>query len=213
MCSVRAAGSIVAVRSADRARARRGSASRAGEHGDVAGAREVAGRVEPVRPDEVGVGEPELLRLRVHQRDERGAVSARPRVASASAASLALWISAPASRSWTVIRSPGAQRDPRLADAEPRARSTVTSSPSFEVLERDEHGHQLRDAGDRHAQPASCAREHLAGRGVRDVPSARASTDGGARRRSRRPGAASAASRSRRDGGGAEQPTHRRQVT
>ena len=36
--------------------------------------------------------------------------------ASASAALFALWMSAPASRSCTVIRSPACERDPRLAD-------------------------------------------------------------------------------------------------
>ena len=48
-------------------------------------------------------------------------------------------------------RSPGAQADRRLADRRGAPARRVTTSSRPRVLERDEHGHQLRDARDRHA--------------------------------------------------------------
>ena len=90
----------------------------------------------------------------------------------------------------------------RFSDDSPTAaarRSTTTTS-SGRALERDEHGHQLRDARDRKRSSASCA-EHLARRAVLDEPRAgvdvgRGAAAGAARTRAARR-ARSSASRAR----------------
>ena len=70
--------------------------------------------------------------------------------ASASAASFADWISAPLTRSATVISWPALEVDRLLADRG-RARVDVDDVGELEVLERDDHRHQLRDRRDRDA--------------------------------------------------------------
>ena len=66
----------------------------------------------------------------------------------------------------------GAQMHRRLADL-----GCVGAHPHdvvpLRMLERDEHGHQLRDARDRNARPRTVLCEDLAGRGVLDDVGAR----------------------------------------
>ena len=114
--------------------------------------------------------------------------------ASASAASFALWISAPSSRSCTVIVWPACSgmRDPPTSR---RLRGTVTIVVRLQVLQRDDHGHQLRDARDREPLVRVVRREHLAVRRVDDVERARVAV----RRRGR---ARRAGERAERDHGG-----------
>ncbi len=69
--------------------------------------------------------------------------------ASASAASLADWISAALTRSETISRSPGSRSALRLADCG-RARIDGDDVGQPMMLEREVHGHQLRDRRDRH---------------------------------------------------------------
>ena len=87
--------------------------------------------------------------------------------ASAFAASFALWISAARSRSATVSRSPGGERDRRLTDGGCPLRDG-DDLVELGVLERHEGGHQLRDRRDRQPLALVEAREHLARRGVLD---------------------------------------------
>ena len=144
---------------------------------------------------------PSCCGLRVHQLRERRDSSGATDSASASAASFADWISAPLSRSRTVICSPGVEIDRRLAD---RGGARVDGDDVGElvVLERDEHRHQLRDRRDR--QPLVRVRrgEHLAGARVLDRRRRCAL------HRRRPPARARAPRRAARPRRGSEQPSH-----
>ena len=126
----------------------------------------------------------------------RADVRARARLA----ASFALWISAASTQLAHGDPLAGAQVDRRLADRGRRAGRPSTTSSSVGVLERDEHGHQLRDRRDRQARVARAAREHLAGRARSRRDTRFAATAGAAargRERRRRSAAATAGERAR----------------
>ena len=126
-------------------------------------------RVEPVRPHEVRVAQAELrARARSSSRRTRATIPPDAADASASAALFALWISAPASRSRTLMRWPRDERDPRLADLRGAARHRH-GVVGLQMVERDDHRHQLRDARDRQRRVRVAAGEHLAVRRVDDV--------------------------------------------
>ena len=116
----------------------------------VPGARDVAGRVEAVRIDEVGVGEPELAGAGVHQVDE-ARHGAAPDVGGDDVRGV---VGALDERGAEQV----ADRDPltrphvdrRLADSG-RAAAHRRDLVERRALERDERRHQLRDRRDRKA--------------------------------------------------------------
>jgi hypothetical protein len=133
----------------------------------------VAAGVEPVRVHEVGVAQAERARLRVHPGHEETAPAVGGVVGQ---------------RDRSVVRAldercldqladreaiPGPEVDGRLADGR-GAFGHPHHLAETGMLERDEHGHQLRDAGDRQALPGMALEQHLAGGGVLDVVGAAA---------------------------------------
>ena len=171
------------------------------EQRDVARARDVTGRVEPVRAHEVRVVQAELLRLRVHPRDEQRKVAAggrgRERVRGV--------VRTLDQRALEQVAHgdplPRVQRDPRPADAR-RLRRHRDDLVEVEVLQRDDHRHQLRDARDRQPLVRVVRGEHDAVRGVDDVERARI----GRAARTRVPSRPRA---ERSHDGGSEEPAHR----
>ena len=104
---------------------------------DVACARDVAGLVEPVRVLEVRVGQTELARLRVHQREKRSTEPCPTWRASASAASFALGTSSRAQELLDRQLLASLEIDRRLADSRgPRVHAHYVAEAC--VLEDDD---------------------------------------------------------------------------
>ena len=122
--------------------------------------------------------------------------------ASASAASFADWIIEPLTRSATVIAWPALEVDRLLPDGR-GARVDVHDVRELQVLERDDHRHQLRDRGDRNLVAVVVLGEHLAGDRVHHEPGA------GVDDRRPRPVRIRARAAGRRDDRGGEQSPHR----
>jgi hypothetical protein len=141
------------------------------ERRDVARARHVAWRVEPVRPHEVRVVQAELRSLLVHPADEAGDVAAGRRCSERVGGV----VGALDERAFEQVvhrdALSGGERDPRLADLRGALRHRHDVARP-QVLQRDEHRHQLRDARDRDARLRVVRGEHVAVRGVHDVPRA-----------------------------------------
>ena len=135
----------------------------AGERRHVASAGHVAGRVETVRADEVRVREAELPRAPVHHRDEAGLAPVPDVVGE---------------RPGRVVRAldqagldevPDGQllaRAQVMLDSPTSAASgeTVTMSVELRSLEREEDGHQLREARDRNLPRRAPGEQNLSGR-------------------------------------------------
>ena len=139
------------------------------EVGDVVGARKVAGGVEPVRPDEVALVQPELPRPRVHHRHE---------------ARLAAAAHVGRERIGRVVRAGDQRGLEQLAHGQPLARpegdrrvlglrgvaADGHDLVRLRVLERQQDGHQLRQARDRDRSVRVVAEQHLARGAVLDQP-------------------------------------------
>jgi hypothetical protein len=123
--------------------------------------------VEPVRTDEERVAQAQLLRLRVHLADERVDVAAT----DVRGERVSRVVGALDQRCLDEIAHghllAGAEADRRLADGGGRPLHGHDVA-ELDVLERDEHGHQLRDARDHAAGMRLRRREHLAGLPVHD---------------------------------------------
>ena len=127
----------------------------------VTRARDVPALVQAVRVLEVRVGEPELLGFRIHETDEAIGRSA-PDVKRES---LCRVVRARDERRADEVRHAellaGTQVDRRLADTRgARAHAHDVGEPR--LLERDDGGHQLRDAGHRARAAGLAARQHRA---------------------------------------------------
>ena len=142
------------------------------EQRDVARAGDVAGRVEPVRPHEVRVVQAELLRARVHPRDEERQVAAGGGGCERIRRVVRALDQRPLEQVAHGDLLSRVERDPRPADARGPRRHR-DDLIEVEVLQRDEHRHELRDARNRQPRVRSVGREHLAVRGVDDVERAR----------------------------------------
>jgi len=104
--------------------------------------------VEPVRADEVCSLEPELLRLRVHHRDECGAVTVAHIVGERDGRVVGALDQGCADQVADRDALTCAQVHGRLADRG-SIRADAHDVVPLRMLERDEHGHELRDARDR----------------------------------------------------------------
>jgi hypothetical protein len=153
-----------------------------GELRDVTRARDMAGGVEPVRADEIRVGQAELARSSVHQRDEAVRISAshvlgeRPR---------------------RVVRTLDEARLDEIANGQAFTRLEVHARLAdrrgvrgdrhhvgqLRALEGEEHGHHLGQARDRHLPGIVPGEQHLACAPVLDE--VRARVDAGSCRESR----------------------------
>ena len=132
-------------------------------------ARDVAGCVEPVGPDEVRVAEAELPGLGVHHRDEARLVA----VADVRGQRVRRVVRAGYQRGLEQLAhgQPVARVEARrgLADLG-RLRADGDDVVGLRVLERQQDRHQLRDARDRDAPLGCVGQQHLAGGAVLDHP-------------------------------------------
>ena len=139
------------------------------EERDVARARVMPGRVEPVGAHVVRVPQPEATGTRVHHRDEPGLAA----VAHVVGQRVGCVICALDQRRLEQLEQreplPGPQVRRRLAD---RGGVACDGDDVVQprVFEREQDRHQLRDAGDRHALSRVVHDQHLAGRSVLDQP-------------------------------------------
>ena len=142
------------------------------EQCDVARARDVTGCIEAVGPDEMRVAQPELPCALVHPADEPRHIAA----CSRSCERVGRIVRALDERAFEqVVHAdplPGLERYARLADLRGAARDGDHVA-RFQMLQRHEHRHQLRDACDRDAGVRVVLCEHVACRPVDDVPGAR----------------------------------------
>ena len=159
VCSVRPPA-IVSVSSPTVSRTNRVRISDPRELRDVGCARVLAGRVEPVGADEMRVAQPELRGLGVHQRRE-GRVVRRDRERERVGGVVRRLDQRTLDQVADGELLAGVEVDRRLADRG-GARVDGDDVGELEVLERDEHGHQLRDRRDRQPVVRVRRREHLA---------------------------------------------------
>ena len=123
--------------------------------------------IEPVGAREMGALETELHGLGVHHRDKGASVT----VADVIRESVGGIVRALDQRRLDEIPDldlfAGAEVDGRLADL-CRGRTNTHDVVPARVVERDENGHQLRDARNRNTRPGSVLREHFSGCRIRD---------------------------------------------
>ena len=139
--------------------------ARQGRH--VARARDVPGRVQPVGTDEVRVRQAELPRALVHHRDEAGLISLPDVVGQRPGGVVGALNEARFDEVAHGELFPGAEADRRLPDLR-RFRWNGDDVVEPGLLEREQNGHELRDAGDRHLAARVPGEQHVSGAPVLD---------------------------------------------
>ncbi len=132
----------------------------ASELGHVTRTRDMAEDVEAVRPDEARVGEAPLSRSDVHDPDETGCVSPAHVVGERPGGVVGALDERRLDQVVDGDSLAGSEIDGRLADRG-RLRRHRHDVRGLRLLERDEHGHQLGDAGDRELLSRSLGRQDV----------------------------------------------------
>ena len=153
-----------------------------GERRHVAGAGDVPRRVEPIRADEVRVGQAELPGAPVHHRDEAVRVAAADMLGERPGRVVRALDQAGLDEVAHGQPLTGAKVHARLAHRSGMRRDRHLVG-QLRALEREEHGHHLRQARDRHLPGLVVGEEHLAVAPVLDE--IRARVDAGSCRESR----------------------------